>query len=280
MMSETPSTFMPHGQCFLWDPSVLWLNVSSDVIITTAYYLISAALFYFLHKRHDVPFRWMFMLFGLFIFACGTTHLMHVWTVWHPDYMGEGIVKAGTALLSISTGLLLVPLLPRAMALRTPQELETLNASLREVLCERQKAVENLQSSEAMLIRRSEELIQQRHRLREMASQLTLIEQRERRRLATDLHDYLAQMLVVCRLKVSRAKKALTPPLVVLLDELNTDLDQCLQYTRTLVRELYPTALYQTGLVGALQQLALEFEKYDLHITVVAEESHIPLTVC
>ncbi|QPD03833.1 MAG: hypothetical protein Nkreftii_001607 [Candidatus Nitrospira kreftii] len=211
MMSETPSTFLPHGQCFLWDPSVLWLNVSSDVIITTAYYLISAALFYFLYKRHDVPFRWMFMLFGLFIFACGTTHLMHVWTVWHPDYRGEGIVKAGTALLSISTGLLLVPLLPRAMALRTPQELEALNASLREVLCERQKAVENLQSSEAMLIRRSEELIQQRHRLREMASQLTLIEQRERRRLATDLHDYLAQMLVVCRLKVSRAKRALTP---------------------------------------------------------------------
>jgi CheY-like chemotaxis protein len=68
------------------------------------------------------------------------------------------------------------------------------------------------------------------------------------------------------------------PPLGVLLDELNTDLDQCLQYTRTLVRELCPTALYQTGLVGALQQLALEFEKYDLHITVVAEESHIPLS--
>lgn len=67
MTSEPPSTFLPHGQCFLWDPSVLWLNVSSDVIITTAYYLISAAFIYFLYKRRDVPFRWMSMLFGLFI---------------------------------------------------------------------------------------------------------------------------------------------------------------------------------------------------------------------
>jgi signal transduction histidine kinase/CheY-like chemotaxis protein len=277
-MPESHNGFMPHGQCFLWQPNVLWINVSSDLFITAAYYVISAALFYFLFKRRDVPFRWMFMLFGLFIFACGTTHLMHVWTVWHPDYWAEGMVKAGTALLSFSTGLLLVPLLPKAMALRTPQELETVNASLREALSERQKAVENLQASEAKLIRRSEELIQQRQTLRQMASQLTLIEQRERRRLATDLHDYLAQLLVVCRLKVSRAKKGLKTSMDVFWDELNADLDQCLKYTRTLVSELCPTALYQSGLVVALHQLAKELEKYDLHVTLVAEDSDIPLS--
>ena len=66
-------------------------------------------------------------LFGLFIFACGTTHAMHVWTVWRPDYWAEGLVKAGTAVLSLSTGLLLLPLLPKAMALRSPTELEQLN---------------------------------------------------------------------------------------------------------------------------------------------------------
>jgi len=128
---------MPHGQCFLWEPGVLWLNVTSDVLITLAYYIISAALMWFLWKRHDVPFGWMFALFGLFIFACGTTHAMHVWTVWRPDYWSEGFIKAVTAVLSFATGLLLVPLLPKAMALRTPSELELVNARLGTALDER-----------------------------------------------------------------------------------------------------------------------------------------------
>ena len=56
--------YMPHGQCFLWEPGVLWLNVGSDLFIMAAYYTISASLFYFLYKRADVPFRWMFVLFA------------------------------------------------------------------------------------------------------------------------------------------------------------------------------------------------------------------------
>ena len=55
------SDYMPHGQCFLWEPGVLWLNVGSDLLIMVAYYTISASLFYFLYKRTDVPFRWMFV---------------------------------------------------------------------------------------------------------------------------------------------------------------------------------------------------------------------------
>ena len=103
------------GRGFLWEPGVLWLNGGSDLFIMAAYYTISASLFYFLYKRTDVPFRWMFVLFGIFILACGTTHLIGVWTVWHPDYWVEGTVKALTAALSFSAGALLVPLLPKAM---------------------------------------------------------------------------------------------------------------------------------------------------------------------
>jgi hypothetical protein len=78
-----------------------------------AYYIISASLFYLLYKRGDVPFMWMLVLLGwLFILVCGTTHLMGIWTVWRLDYWMDGTVKALTATLSFSTGLLLVPLLP------------------------------------------------------------------------------------------------------------------------------------------------------------------------
>src|SRR5687768_6950398 len=73
-----------------------------------------------------------------------------------PDYWAEGLVKAGTAVLSLSTGLLLFPLLPKAMALRSPTELEQLNGELRRALEDRQQAIERLQQSEAALRDRTE----------------------------------------------------------------------------------------------------------------------------
>ncbi len=54
------SDFMPHGYCYLWNPGVLWLHAISDGVITLAYYLIPLALVYFVRKRSDLPFHWMF----------------------------------------------------------------------------------------------------------------------------------------------------------------------------------------------------------------------------
>lgn len=59
----------------------------------------------------------------------------------------DGTVKALTATLSFSTGLLLVPLLPKAMALRSPLELEKLNANLSAGLVQRQEAIDTLETS-------------------------------------------------------------------------------------------------------------------------------------
>jgi hypothetical protein len=80
------SNFMPHGYCYLWKPTIVWLHAMSDATITLAYYAIPVALFYFVRKRRDLPFHWMFVMFGVFIFGCGTTHLMEVWTLWHLNY--------------------------------------------------------------------------------------------------------------------------------------------------------------------------------------------------
>ena len=108
------SDFMPHGHCYLWQADIVWLNVISDVLITLAYYSIPITLAYFVRKRRDLPYPWMFLLFGGFIVACGTTHLMEVWTVWHGTYRLAGIIKAITAVLSIGTAILLVRLMPEA----------------------------------------------------------------------------------------------------------------------------------------------------------------------
>jgi len=108
--------FMPHGHCFFWRPEVLWLNVISDILIGIAYYSIPLTLLYFIIKRRDIPFHWMFVMFGAFIFLCGTTHLVDVWTTWSAVYRLEGIVKLMTAVVSLTTAVLLIPLIPRAIA--------------------------------------------------------------------------------------------------------------------------------------------------------------------
>lgn len=90
--------FMPHGQCLLWRPEILWLFVISDGIITASYYSIPVALFYFVRRREDLEFKWMFVMFGLFIFSCGSTHFLDIWTLWSPSYRFEGVVKFLTAI--------------------------------------------------------------------------------------------------------------------------------------------------------------------------------------
>jgi two-component system, NarL family, sensor histidine kinase UhpB len=85
--------FMPHGYCYLWDRGLVWLHVVSDVLIAVAYFSIPITLLYFVRKRRDLPFHWMFVCFGVFIVACGTTHVMEVWT--HRHY---GTKKVGACI--------------------------------------------------------------------------------------------------------------------------------------------------------------------------------------
>jgi len=122
--------FMPHGHCYTWHASVLWLNVASDAVIAAAYYSIPIALGYFVHRRGDLPFPSLFLLFAVFILACGTTHVLAVVTVWDPVYRLSGVVKAGTALVSVAAAIVLVRVLPQALALPSPDELRRLNEEL------------------------------------------------------------------------------------------------------------------------------------------------------
>jgi len=122
--------FMPHGYCYLWDRGLVWLHLVSDVLIALAYFSIPITLLYFVRKRRDLPFHWMFLCFGVFIIACGSTHVMEVWTLWHATYWLSGIVKATTALASVPTAILLVQLVPKALDLPSPHKLKEVNQDL------------------------------------------------------------------------------------------------------------------------------------------------------
>jgi signal transduction histidine kinase len=135
----------PHGFCLYWRPELLWLQVVPDSLIGLSYYSIPVALGYFVWKRHDVVFGWIFWLFAAFILACGTTHLVEIWTLWHPDYATQGLIKAATAGVSLITAILLWPLLPKALALPSPAALRRVNEELSRQIGERNAAVEALE---------------------------------------------------------------------------------------------------------------------------------------
>jgi PAS domain S-box-containing protein len=123
--------FMPHGHCFQWQPDILWLHVVSDAMIAVAYYAIPLAILYFVRHRKDLPFKSLFLLFAAFIVLCGTTHLMSIWVLWYPDYALEGVIKALTAAASICSFIVMVKLMPMALRLVTPENLDMGRLALR-----------------------------------------------------------------------------------------------------------------------------------------------------
>jgi len=132
MNHASTSSYMEHGFCFSWEPALVWTHVASDILTGLAYYAIAIAMAYFIFKRRDVPFVMIFLLFALFIVACGTTHFFAAYTVYVPDYWPEGYVKAFTTLVSVVAAALFIPKIPLAIEMpslaKTLKELQLLSA--------------------------------------------------------------------------------------------------------------------------------------------------------
>src|ERR1700689_291955 len=149
---------MPHGYCYLWNPRILWLHVISDGLITLSYYCIPVILIYFIRKNRDLPFNRIFWMFGTFILACGTTHLMEIWNVWHGDYLLAGGVKGITAAVSVLTAAMLIPLIPKVISVPSRVHLEEVNRKLAEEIAER-KWAEQVRSRLSAVVESSDEAI-------------------------------------------------------------------------------------------------------------------------
>ena len=132
--------FIPHGHCYLWTPELLWTLVVAEAVITLAYFSIPFALLLFVGKRKDLRFNWIFYLFSLFIFSCGVTHLLGIWTTWFPDYWVDALAKVVTAIVSMITAIMLWPLIPKALKLPSTKQLEEVVANLENEVSQRKLA--------------------------------------------------------------------------------------------------------------------------------------------
>ena len=107
-----------------------------------------------------------------------------------------------------------------------------------------------------------ERLRDYRQQLRSLASRLSLVEERERRRLAADLHDRIGQTLAVINLKLGALREpASTEDLDRQLGEIRAHVEQVIGDTRSLTFELSPPVLYELGLEAALEWLVEQFQK-------------------
>ena len=163
----------PHGFFLSWEPGLMAVHVVSDGLIAASYYSIPLAIaaLLLLLRRRDVPFGWMAWLFAVFIMACGTTHVMGIWTLWHPDYVTDGMVKAVTAGASVMAAAALWPSLPRLVALPSPGVLLQANERLTQQIAERHDAVAALQHETVERLR-AEEMLRQSQKM-EAVGQLT-----------------------------------------------------------------------------------------------------------
>ena len=153
--------FVPRWQCGDWSAGLGWLHILSDLGIFGAYFAIPLSLLYFMGRRKDVPLRGIFWLFAGFILFCGTTHLIEAIIFWEPIYRFAGWVKLATAIISWTTVIALVRLMPTAVTLPS---IRAVNLQLREEIDERQRLEDELVRARDMLEQRSASLTQRDHR--------------------------------------------------------------------------------------------------------------------
>jgi len=152
------------------------------------------------------------------------------------------------------------------------QELLEAKSSLEEKIAERTSELRRINRDLSKKIREYNlaqvEIEKYQQRLRKLAGEVSLAEERERREIATDLHDHLGQALAYIKLKISEFQgETIFCGYQGNLNEIITLLNRAIEYTRSLTFEISPPILYELGIGAALEWLAERFEKeYELSI--------------
>ena len=122
--------YAPHGFCFQWLPEIVWLHVVADVLVALSYFSIPVALWYFARQRPDMPFNKVLILFATFITLCGLTHVFDIVVLWWPYYGIEGLLMLATGIVSSVTAILVWKLMPKALTIPSPAQLQAMNNAL------------------------------------------------------------------------------------------------------------------------------------------------------
>jgi signal transduction histidine kinase/CheY-like chemotaxis protein len=125
---------------------------------------------------------------------------------------------------------------------------------------------------------RTQELVASHERLRTLAHELNLTEQRERKRMARELHDYPAQLLALAIMHLSQLKQrqGQGPVITDLVYKVHGLIVEALNYTRTLVSDLSPPMLEEIGFLPALRGLAEQMQRHQLTVTVETPQGYDP----
>ena len=104
-----------------------------------------------------------------------------------------------------------------------------------------------------------------REALRNLAAELSLTQEKERRQIADNLHDHIGQNLVLAKMKLGELKSLLPAQHSALIEQIRAVIDESLTYARSFIRDLCAQVLYQLGFEAAIDWLAEQTQaKYGL----------------
>jgi signal transduction histidine kinase len=251
------SRFLPHAYCYLYDKQLIALNAGSDALIWLSYIAISCTLVYLVRRtRHEIPFSWMFLAFGLFIVACGFTHLMEVVVLWRPFYWLAGDVKLITAVASVVTAIALPGLIPQVHAMVTSARLSE----------DRRRQLERANTE-----------------LQHLSGHVMGVQEEERRRVARELHDgigqYLAAIKMSCAVALEQSERG---DKVESLKSSLDMIDRCTADVRSMSHLLHPPLLEEMGLASAVPWYVQGFTQKSgipVEVDVPAQLERLPRAV-
>ena len=182
--------------------------------------------------------------------------------------------------LVISMAVVRAVLTGEAQLRDSKERLSSLNMTLEQKVDERTRELRQINEDlDRRVVQRTRALGDSQKKLRAFVEQLTRTEEQERHRLATELHDYLGQLLVVSQINLGRAERfAVSDNAKNAFTDARQSLDDSIAFTRTLIAQLSPQVLYDLGLPAALAWLGEQMEQqHELRVEVVGDPAGFAL---
>jgi Cu+-exporting ATPase len=136
MLLVVPFRFMPGGMVIqgvlepVGSPTLMMVMAMANASIAVSYFSIPVFLLVFARRRKDLPFSWILVTFGAFILACGSTHVFHMLALWWRVDAWQAFFDVACAVTSAATAVVLWPILPKLLAIPSPESLRQVNRAL------------------------------------------------------------------------------------------------------------------------------------------------------
>ena len=144
------------GDCWRDPPQLVWVETTANILITFAFYSIAALIIYFIHKRQDIQRNSIIPILVICILSYATTHLIETWSLWYPSDFLSGLLQAVSAIISILIATIMVSLIPTALTIPSPNQLQLVNAELASEIKRRQEVEKSVQILNGLLEQRVE----------------------------------------------------------------------------------------------------------------------------